>query len=100
MNVARLKRKDKMKNILITAAVIVAVLLVVNKNAYKEPKEWEEYVVRGGDTVCDIAIEITPNSRDYRHTQDYIIKKNNIEFGIIYPGQVLSVPVYEEGSGE
>lgn len=82
------------KRLMIIAIILVGTLLICN-HASGKPCEWTEYVVQEGDTVCGIAISITPKGKDYRHAQNYILKTNNIENAIIYPGQVILVPVYE-----
>ncbi len=85
-----------MKKIILRIAIISSVIaLAVCFNAKNKPTEWSEYVVRSGDTVCDISIDITPNSKDYRKTEYCITKKNNIENANIYPGQTILVPFYE-----
>ena len=84
-----------MKKIIIIAVIIVLIILLIGCSANNEPTKWSEYVVHKGDTVCDISIDITPNTKDYRYTQYYIIKKNNIENSMIHPGQTILVPVYE-----
>lgn len=92
------KRKGaNAKKVLLTCGIIlVAMLLICNSTSKsKKPTEWESYTVQSGDTVCDIAISVTPNNKDYRHAQYYIIEENNIKDAMIYPGQVILVPVYE-----
>lgn len=84
------------KFVLRTTVISVAIALVMGFNARKMPTEWSEYVVSSGDTVCDIAIDITPNDEDYRKAEYWITKKNNIEKASIYPGQVILVPVCEQ----
>jgi hypothetical protein len=85
-----------MKNIVLSAGIIFSFIALLGCfNTNKEPTEWREYVVRSGDTVCDISIDITPNGQDYRYTQYCIIEKNNIENAMIYPGQTILVPVCE-----
>ncbi len=85
-----------MKKIILSAIIFSIITLVVYFNANKMPTEWSEYVVSSGDTICDIAIDITPNNKDYRRIEYYIIKKNNIgKNEMIYPGQTILVPVYE-----
>ena len=83
-----------MKKIIFIAVVILVAILLIGNNAKKEPTEWEEYVVKSGDTVSDIAISISHNM-DYRETEYYITEKNNIKQALIHPGQTLFVPVYE-----
>ena len=85
-----------MKKIILCAVILsYIVALSVYSNANKMPAEWSEYVVQVGDTVCDISIGITPNSEEYRKTEHFIIKKNNLENATIYAGQTILVPVYE-----
>ena len=82
-----------MKKIILISSIVIALMVCFNAN--KMPAEWSEYVVGYGDTVCDIAIDITPNDKDYREAEYWITKKNNIEMAMIYPGQTILVPVYE-----
>lgn len=84
-----------MRKILGILVVVIAVMLLMGLRK-SEPTEWREYKVRSGDTVSSIAVEITPNSEDYRDNMRYIIDKNEIENGMIFPGQVILVPVVEE----
>ncbi len=84
-----------MKKIIFIAVVILVAILLIGCNAKKEPTKWGEYVVHSGDTVCDIAIGITPNGIDYRETEYYITEKNNIKNAMIHPGHTILVPVYE-----
>ena len=85
-----------MKKIISKVVITVSVVaLLVGFNASKMPTDWDEYVVGVGDTVCDIAIGVTPNDEDYRKTEHWITEKNNIEGASIYPGQVILVPVCE-----
>lgn len=85
-----------MKKILLGAVIIAAAVLLIGSKANTEPETWDSYVVKNGDTVCGIAKRITPESEDYRDNMYYIIEKNEIENGMIYPGQVILVPVVEE----
>ena len=75
-------------------AIAIVLLGGVPKGA-AEPKGTTKYVVERGDTVSGIALEITPDDKDYRETVYMIIEKNGIEDGMIYPGQELEVPVWE-----
>ena len=84
-----------MRKILGILVVVIAVMLLMGLRK-SEPTEWREYVVHSGDTISSIAVEITPNSEDYRDNMRYIIDKNEIENGMIFPGQVILVPVVEE----
>ena len=84
-----------MKKIILCAVIYVVALAVWLNANNKMPAEWSEYVFQAGDTVCDISIDITPNSDEYRKTEHFIIKKNNLENATIYAGQTILVPVYE-----
>jgi len=77
-------------------ALVIFIMLLMGAMRKQPPSEWVEYTVRSGDTVASIAVEITPNSEDYRDNMRYIIEKNEIENRLIYPGQVILVPVMEE----
>lgn len=85
-----------MKKTLCIIAVVIFVMLLMGARRKQPPSEWREYKVHSGDTVSSVAVEITPNSEDYRDNMRYIIDKNNIENGMIFPGQVILVPVVEE----
>ena len=84
-----------MKKLLMLIAIVIITLLLIGNIIKKEATVWEEYVVKSGDTVSGIAIDITPSNIDYRKTEYYIIKKSNIEDATIYTGQTILVPVYE-----
>ncbi len=81
------------KGLVVSAVGVWAMCSIVNN--WTMPTEWSEYVVRSGDTVCNISIGITPESEDYRNAEYWIEKKNNIEEAKVYPGQTILVPVYE-----
>ena len=85
-----------MKKAIVIGVIVIAVMLIMGARRKQPPSEWREYVVHSGDTVSSIAIQITPNSEDYRDSMNYIIEKNEIENGMIFPGQVILVPVVEE----
>lgn len=84
-----------MKKLLMLIAIVIITLLLIGNIIKKESTEWAEYVVQSGDTVSGIAIGITPDDIDYRKTEHYIIKKNNIKNALLHPGQTIFVPVYE-----
>ena len=52
----------------------------------------EDYTVRTGDTLWDIATERTPAGRDVRDTVAAIRSINRLDQSVIHPGQVLEVP--------
>lgn len=85
-----------MKKIVLSLVILFSIIAVmVHFNTPKEPTAWIEYKVCDGDTICDISRSITPDSIDYRETEYYIAKKNNIENALIYPNQIILIPVYE-----
>jgi Tfp pilus assembly protein FimV len=53
----------------------------------------EEYLVRPGDTLWEIADEHGPDDRDVRDVIEAIRRLNRIDGSIIQPGQVLEIPV-------
>ena len=77
---------------LFITAYLVVLALVALFAIETEPIVWKEYTVCEGETLCDIAQSITPNSEDYRETQHCIIKKNSLENAMIYPGQKILIP--------
>ena len=85
-----------MKKIVLSLVILFSIIAVmVHFNTPKEPTAWTEYKVCYGDTICDISRNITPDNRDYRETEYYISQKNNIENALIYPNQIILIPIYE-----
>ncbi len=52
----------------------------------------EDYIVRSGDTLWDIAAARTPEGHDVRDIVAAIRSVNRLEGAVIHPGQVLEVP--------
>ena len=61
------------------------------------PVEVREVVVRSGDTLWSIARDHGPASADIRETVDRIRRINGMKDAMVYPGQVLKVPVHVAG---
>lgn len=56
----------------------------------------ELYTVEQGDTVYTIAETIAPPAVDVRRLTWEICRRNHITGGLIHPGDVLTVPAFEE----
>lgn len=85
-----------MKKCILAVLIIAAAMMVSGTRARGVPKERREYTVHAGDTLYKISREITPSSRDYRHTVYKIAEENGLKDGLIYVGQTITVPVWEE----
>ena len=85
-----------MKKVMLVIAIIAVAVVVSGMRKPSKAEVYREYVVSSGDTLWEIAEEITPEERDLRYTILDIEKKNNIEDGMIYVGQHIEIPVYEE----
>ncbi len=57
-------------------------------------REYIEITVESGDTLWNIASEYMSADNDVRHAIYTLCEINDISSGDIYPGQVLTVPVY------
>lgn len=85
--------------VLLTTVAVVVVLLLANAFAAEGSVAGDgqegrvEHLVVTGDTLWDIAASHTPGGEDVRHTVADIRAANGLEDSVIYPGQVLQVPV-------
>jgi len=85
--------------VLLTTVAVVVVLLLANAFAAEGQvagdgrAERVEHLVVTGDTLWDIAAVHTPAGEDVRHTVADIREANGLAGSVIYPGQVLQVPV-------
>ena len=57
-------------------------------------REYVNITVQSGDTLWNIASEYMSADTDVRHAVYTLCEINDIDSGDIYPGQVLTVPVY------
>lgn len=72
--------------------VLTAFVMIYNITAFSvNTNTYIEIPVRAGDTIWNIAKEYGI-SDSIRHDVYTIMELNNIEDGIIYPGQVIIVP--------
>ena len=58
-----------------------------------QSEEQREAVVVPGDTLWSLAAEYAPRGRDVRVYIDQIIRVNNLNGPLIYPGQTLYLPL-------
>jgi len=72
--------------------VMIAFLLgcVCSGNGY----EVEEVSIHDGDTLWSIADKYTDDKEDVRETVHIIKKINGMDDVIVYPGEVIYVPIY------
>lgn len=85
--------------VLLTMVAVVAVLLLANALAVDDAVAADgsagavQHLVVTGDTLWEIAAAYTPAGEDVRHTVIDIQRANGMRGSLIYPGQVLAVPV-------
>lgn len=84
------------KKLLFAIAIIIVAIAVSGMRRPEKADFYQEYYVSAGDTLWSISEEITPNNRDLRYTIDEIKEVNNIKKGLIYEGQIILIPIYEE----
>lgn len=85
-----------MKKFCVLLVLIIAFMVSFACTCEREqPTGYDVYVVANGETVDSIARFLTPDTIDYRKTAYIIESINNIENCLIFPGQVLNVPVWE-----
>jgi LysM repeat protein len=83
--------------VIISTIVVALVLLLPSAfGATPEPapgRSVDEYVVRSGDTLWEIAEERTAAGEDVRGTITSIRRLNDLDSSMIQPGEVLLVPL-------
>lgn len=92
------KRKKERKITAVLSVITVCILLCGSAvRKLSEPRVicFSEYCIERGDTLWSIARSVTPQSADIRKTVDLIRQKNKIDGSVIYEGEVLFVPQYE-----
>lgn len=73
--------------------IISSIFALINKvEGYQEPK-YIEVVVESGDTVWDLAREVSPKDKDVRKSIYEIGIINNLDSYDIFPGQVIKIPM-------
>lgn len=83
------------KNALILLLIVIIACILIFNDTTPAPVAYETYIVKPGDTVCDISIKKTGPKFDYRMTEHYILKINDIKNACILPGDTIFVPVWE-----
>ncbi len=79
--------------LVIISTIVVALVLLLPSAFGATPKgSTEDYVVRSGDTLWDIAEGRTTEGQDVRGTITSIRRLNDLESSMIQPGEVLVVP--------
>lgn len=96
-----MKRKIQSKNIrtrrFITVLLVLSLLLMgmTLRNEIKETQVSAiERVVLEGETLWSIAENYNPEGRDIRSFISEIAQLNTMNDKMIYPGQVLQIPIY------
>jgi len=82
--------------VLLTAIVLLLVLLLANAVGASVPDgaaAYETHEVVAGDTLWDIAGEHTAAGEDVRRVVFEIQRVNDLDGSVIFPGQVLRVPI-------
>ena len=73
-------------------ALVFLLLLAQNVEAGNSPVATESHRVVTGDTLWDLASERTQPGGDVRSTVSLIQQINDLNGGLIVPGQVLELP--------
>ena len=81
--------------LVIISTIVVALVLLLASTVGASGEvivTTEDYTVRSGDTIWDIAVDRTPDGRDVRDTVAAIQAINRLPHSTIHPGQTLEVP--------
>jgi LysM repeat protein len=82
---------------LVAVLFIGSLAICVDALKAPEPVDYETYVVRSGDTLWEIAKESNGwNKMDAYEIIDDIEKASDCS-ALIYPGQIVYIPVYDFG---
>lgn len=86
--------KGKLLSILsISIIFLLTLTIVIGVSAKDNAPEYNEVIVYSGDTLWDIAAEISNNQVDVRKIIKEIRTLNELNDATIYEGQVLLVPI-------
>ena len=78
--------------VIISTIVVALVLLLPSTGGASQEAATDDYVVRSGDTLWEIAAERTVAGEDVRSTISVIRSLNDLESSLIKPGETLVVP--------
>ncbi|MEX2322857.1 MAG: LysM peptidoglycan-binding domain-containing protein [Acidimicrobiia bacterium] len=85
--------------VLLTSVALALVLLFVSSVSAADPgdvdaSDWTAtHLVVGGDTLWEIALDVTTPGEDVRTVVEDIKRHNGLTNSLIAPGQVLFIPV-------
>ncbi|WP_432409545.1 LysM peptidoglycan-binding domain-containing protein [Wukongibacter sp. M2B1] len=73
--------------------LISNVFALVNRAEGYEAPKYKEIVVKGGDTIWELARDHGPKNIDIRKTVHEIGRINNLHNYDVFPGQIVKVPI-------
>ena len=75
------------------ALILFSILSISGVYSISTVENFEEYCIKKGDTLWEIAIEFAPEGYDTRKFIYDIKEHNNMESSMIYKGEKLFIPV-------
>ncbi len=75
-------------------AILVMIAFLLGFACSGNSYEVEEISIHEGDTLWSIADEYTGDNKDVRETVHIIKEINGMDNVIVYPGEVIYVPIY------
>ena len=78
------------------ASVALAGKIIDSNPVKTDPITIHTHTVQAGETLWDIAKHYSPRNADPRPVVYNIKIINKLDSAIIYPGQILNIPVWEE----
>ena len=97
-----MKRKYKLTNkkrfiiiVCVLVSVIISTTILITKRPEGKSEEiYNEIIIKYGDTLWDIAVEISDGSIDVRKMVSEIRKINNMETSDLHIGQLVKIPSF------
>lgn len=87
------RRKKRLLVLALTAFIIFGLSMAFNSGGASDVQEYVEFSVRPGDTLWNIARIHSPANMDIREYIYQIQVINNVKNSIIYPGDILLLPI-------